>query len=145
MSGVKITPRIESPARRAALRVYSTTVSADQISERLPIPADVIIRIGAAIPGLRIAVPARVNSWEIHSEGDATTHLQHHVDSVLQRARHLVTQLGNLRAQGCTVSLSLMQWIDRGDPQEVGFALSNEHVSTLAAIGADVDVSQYRG
>jgi len=129
--------------RRAHLLVVSTRYSPEELEARLGMRPDAAVHaIGPDEISRRRH--REENTWELHEEGTSDADITELVESLYARARPITDKLRELKAEGCTVALSLILRLSPADPYGAGFAVSRELLEWLNDAGIEfVDVDQY--
>lgn len=137
MSSVQIRDRI------AALVVVSRDLSVRDITRIVGLEPDDFREVGSIRSGIFMSRPAKDNSWELRERSDPSIALSVLIDRLSSRIIPLRAQFADLKNHGCIIKLELVQWVSALQDVGSGFALDQELVELLSAIGASIDVDQY--
>ncbi|MBY8863556.1 DUF4279 domain-containing protein [Nocardia sp. CA2R105] len=135
----------ETPRRRVQFVIASDALTPEDIISSIEITPDRTAWKGLVPPDsmLRYPRPARDHSWEIRETGGVDTPVPVLLDAVLVRVAPAAQRIGELRARGCRVILSVVLYTSPADPVGPGFALTWDQIKLLGACGADFEVDQY--
>ncbi|MYW05607.1 DUF4279 domain-containing protein [Streptomyces sp. SID3343] len=136
----------EAPkARRVHFSVVSSSVSLDEILAGLPVSPDETCRKGEVSSRSILRRAARESVWMLAEEGDAAADVSALLESMRARLSAIREQLLVLSGSGCSMILSVVQWMSPDDPTGPGFVVGPDLMRLLAELGAPVDADLYVG
>ena len=128
----------ESPRQYAYLRITSTVIDPDRITQQTGLMPNQQWRVGEQTPV--VGRPAKFHHWQLDSGIEPSDDFHEHVAAV---AGKVVGKEGAIRSliEDCSVQLQIVRYLE--GTADVGLSLSLREIDFLARTGASLSVDDY--